>query len=201
MFYVCTKQSNNFISSRIEAIYFDKLNIEIRQLKNIYSSLNSLNSSSKKFTHIIDEILGYKSKKASLWYQVISDENVFTADLNSILNKLESQTCSKFTSSLFEKLLNAIVRKSSVISMSLFHFNFILNLMENMGLDFLVNSTNFETKDETQLIGDYVYSIVNCKWDNVLLNRVILVDLMENFHDSDLQKHRLLTKLGIKFLN
>lgn len=167
-------------------------------MKNIYSSLNNLNSG-KKFTDLIDDTLGYNksSLKSNLWYNAISDEKIFTSDLKKILDKLESENGDKFISSLFEKFFYAIVKESSTQTISIFHFNFILNLMEQVGVDFLnksENETNFETKCESQLIGDYVNSRQHFQWDNVWLNKVILVDLMENF--TDLEKTRLFTKLG-----
>ena len=52
------------------------------------------------------------------------------------------------------------------------------------------------TPQSIEIIGDYVFSSKTIKWNNSWLNRVILVDLMENLRDSNFQKSRLYAKLG-----
>ncbi len=168
-------------------------------LKTIYSSLNNLNSSQKSTTNIIDNTLGVGNLKSSVWHEVLRDGNMFTASLKQILIRLENIDNGKLISRLFEKMFYAIVKDPSE-TISLFHFHFIFNLMEQVGVVFL-NKMENPLKDEStpqsiELIGDYVYSSKTIKWNNSWLNRVILIDLIENLRDSSFQKSRFYAKLG-----
>jgi hypothetical protein len=155
---------------------------------------------------ILDNTLGIDNLKSSVWHEVLRDGNLFTTSLKQILIRLEKIDNGQLITRLFEKMFYTFVKDPSasqsplVETISLFHFQFIFNLMEQVGVVFLNKMENPLKDDSTpqsiELIGDYVFSSKTIKWNNSWLNRVILVDLMENLRDSNFQKSRFYAKLG-----
>ena len=176
--------------SQYEAIFLEKLNTEIKFLKSILAMLNNLNAN-KAANDTVVSILGHDSWKTNVWHELLEENAIFTADFQRVLNKLEEHLeCTSNQTlivDIFEKL-SYLVAKASTNKLSIFHFDFLLNKLEQMGVN-IANKTEkltifFESKFLTKSgsIGESVYSSKSFKLDDIYLNRIILVDLIENFH-------------------
>jgi hypothetical protein len=159
--------SSTILPSQLEAIVFDKLNVEIQILQSVFLTLKNLDTTTKVDTLICD-MLG--QAKSAIWLGKAA--GTFTTDLELVLNDtLES----KLIVSFFNDLIKV---KTDGSKLTIFYLKYVLDNLNEMSENQIL-SENIEEKD--LLIGDYVYSTryeACFKLENVRLNKIILCDLM-----------------------
>ena len=167
--------------NQLEAVIFDKLNVEINFLKAILTILNNFHNNKNLIdTRLtIETIFGENKLKSSVWYELIKGEDsIFTTDSTRLLAKLVENLHNHAHKDVIIKVFDKFNDTASTTT-SIFNFNFILNVLQQIGADIFLSchSVDAATSQKNKLLVDCVD---NFKLDNVYFNRIVLADWLDN---------------------